>query len=71
MGLWCQNYHGAVERNGGCSHFLSRKSKVLRFRLQDDFAALVIDVPTRPNLRGNYYSSHKSRLSGVDGNGRL
>ena len=51
--------------------FLSRQSKALRFRLRGDLTAMVIDMPTCPDLRGNWYSSHKSRPSGVDGNGEL
>ena len=53
VGLWCQNYHGAVNGNGGRSYFLSRKSKVLRFRLRGDLAAMVINMPILTDLSGN------------------
>ena len=67
--LWCQNYHSDVDRNGGLSHFWSRKSKVLIFRLQGDLATMVINVPSWPDLRGNKCSSPKSITRGVDGDG--
>ena len=67
VGIWCQNYHGAVNGNGGWLHFLIRKSKVLRFRLWVDLSAMVVDVTTWPDLNG----SHKWRPSGVGGNGGL
>ena len=53
MGIQCHNYHGDVDGNGGQSHFLSRKSKVLRFRLRGDLVAMVINVPSWPDLRGH------------------
>ena len=52
VGLWCHNYNGAIDRNGGWSKNLSWQSKVLRFRLQGDIAAMVIDVTKLNDLRG-------------------
>ena len=53
VGLWCNNYHGAINENGSWSHFLSQQSNVMGFRLRGDLDLMVIDVPTWPDLRGN------------------
>ena len=53
VGIWCHNYHGDVNGNGNRLHFMRQKSKVLRFRLRGDLAAMVINVPTWPDFCGN------------------